>query len=77
MFHKGITTIIINNSLDNVYCGSYGALSLSNEKGQIVGLSLNESISNDIAVAGYFMESVSDVSAGSLLLFYVNGTFNF
>ena len=74
---KGITSIIINNSLDNLYCGSYGALSLSNERGQIVGLSNNDSIKNDLAVAGYFMETLTDVGAGSLVLFYVNGTFNF
>ena len=74
---KGITSIIINNSLDNLYCGSYGALSLSNEKGQIVGLSSDDSINNDVAVAGYFMETLNDVAAGSLVLFYVNGTFNF
>ena len=45
---KGITTVIINNSLNNLYCGSYGVLKLadgqSENNGEIVGLNNNDLI---------------------------------
>lgn len=78
---KGITTVVINNALTNLYCGSYGVLVLATgqkeNNGQIVGLSTNDLIQNNTPVAGYFLETKTNVSAGDKILFYVQSNYEF
>ena len=71
---KGITTVIINNSLD-LKCGSYGVLG---DNGEIVGLNSknNDLIGNNTPVAGYFLETKT-VSKGDKVLFYVQSNYEF
>lgn len=74
---QGITTIKIGNSLGRLNCGSYGILALSSESGYIIGLGPNQSVSNNIPVAGYFVEDVDSITINNLVLFYVKGNFEF
>jgi hypothetical protein len=52
-------------------------LALSSESGYIIGLGPNQSVSNNIPVAGYFVEDVDSITINNLVLFYVKGNFEF
>ena len=45
--------------------------------GQIVGLNNNDLIQNNTPVAGYFLETKTNVSAGDKVLFYVQSNYEF
>jgi hypothetical protein len=75
---KGITTVKIGKSLGTgVKCGSYGTLVFSTLKGYIIGLGETDVISSDVAIAGYFLEDLSSVAFDQLVLFQVQGNYEF
>ena len=85
---KGITTIKIGNSLNTVNCGSYGTLVFSTLKGYVVGLPYGNIITDNTAIAGYFLEDLPDGATGwtddvnssgqgDIILFNVQGNYEF
>ena len=47
------------------------------QNGYVLGLSPGDSITANVPVAGYFIEDGTDLAINSLLLFYVQGNFEF
>ena len=81
---KGITTIKIGNSLNTINCGSYGTLVFSTLKGYVVGVSAGNPITDNTAIAGYFLEDLphgatgwTDDVEGDIILFNVQGNYEF
>ena len=74
---QGITTVKIGNSLTQLKCGSYGMLAFANQNGYVLGLEPGDSISSDVPVAGYFLEDLSNITMNNLILFNVQGNFEF
>ena len=74
---QGITTVKLGNSLLEIKCGSYGMLAFANQDGYIQGLSPTDSITANVPVAGYFIEDGANLGINDLLLFYVQGNFEF
>ena len=74
---QGITTIKIGNSVSSINCGSFGMLIFSDETGYIIGLEEGDSIKSENPVAGYFIEDSTNLVKDDLVLFYVQGNYEF
>ena len=75
---NGITTIKLGGDSNiDIKCGSYGVLAFSSSNGEIISLGDSFDISNNIAVAGYFLENKDNVSVGSNILFNVQSNYEF
>lgn len=75
---NGITTIKLGGDSNiNIKCGSYGVLAFSSSNGEIISLGESFDISNNIAVAGYFLENKENVIIGSNILFNVQSNYEF
>ena len=75
---SGITTVKIGKTLSTgIKCGSYGTLVFSSFKGYVIPLGLNDVILPDVAIAGYFLEELSSVVLNQLVLFNVQGNYQY
>ena len=75
---RGITTVKIGKTLSTgVNCGSYGTLVFSTSKGYVIALGTTDLISADVAIAGYFLEDLTSIQKDDLVLFHVQGNYEF